>query len=239
MQPVSASGGPPARVDIGPVIAFLPCRTPVDWVLQAVDRIDELLHDHASLELKAAQQAQRLISRYGAARTRAGRILSDRFRSTLINRMSRLAREELRHFEQVVAIIERRGGRYRAVSPSRYAAGLHELAHSRDPEALVDALLIGAVIEARSCERFFSLIDRAGTGLDPVIAGFYASLLRSEARHFEGYLSLARSAAGSDISGRLDVFLARDRELVETPDTELRFLSGPPPAAVRANAGAV
>jgi tRNA-(ms[2]io[6]A)-hydroxylase len=219
-------------VDIGPVLDFLPCRTPATWVEQAVDNIDDLLHDHASLELKAAQQAQKLINKYGAADIRAGRPSSDDFKSALINRMSRLAREELRHFEQVVAIIERRGARYASVSPSRYAAGLHDLARKSEPEALLDALLIGSVIEARSCERIFSLIERSNTGLDEAIAGFYASLLRSEARHFEDYLSLARKAANTDISKRLEKFLARDRELVESPDAELRFLSGPPATTV-------
>jgi tRNA-(ms[2]io[6]A)-hydroxylase len=223
----SHSVSAPANVDIGPVLDFLHCRTPASWVEQAADRIDDLLQDHASLELKAAQQAQKLINKYGPAERRTGH-LSDTFRSTLINRMSRLAREELRHFEQVIAIIDQRGRRYAAVSPSRYAGGLHDLARKGEPEALLDALLIGAVIEARSCERFFTLIERSNSGLDPEIARFYRSLLRSEARHFEDYLSLARSAANADISPRLATLLARDRQLVESPDSELRFLSGLP-----------
>lgn len=228
---VSAS----ANVDIGPVLDFLQCRTPASWAEQAVEQIEELLHDHASLELKAAQQAQKLINKYGPAERRTGH-LSDTFRSTLINRMSRLAREELRHFEQVIAIIERRGGRYARVSPSRYAGGLHDLARKGEPEALLDTLLIGAVIEARSCERFFSLIERSNSGLDSEITRFYSSLLRSEARHFEDYLSLARRAANEDISQRLETFLARERELVESPDGELRFLGGLPPTSFGRNA---
>lgn len=227
MCPKSHSRSRSADIDIGAVLAFLPCRTPAAWADQAVDQIDGLLHDHASLELKAAQQAQKLINKYGATGTRAGRALSGDFKSALIHKMSRLAREELRHFEQVVAIIEKRGGRYTAVSPSRYAAGLHELMLKTEPEALLDALLIGAVIEARSCERFFSLIERPNRTLNGSIAKFYASLLRSEARHFEDYLSLATAAANADISERLEIFLTRDRELVESPDRELRFLSGP------------
>jgi len=228
MHPKSLSAGRAARVDIGPVLAFLRCRTPAAWVGRAVDQIDNLLHDHASLELKAAQQAQKLIHRYGASERHAGRSFCSDFKSALVNRMSRLAREELRHFEQVVAIIEKRGGRYAAVSPSRYASGLHELALKTEPEALMDTLLIGAVIEARSCERFFSLIEVPNRNLDRSIVEFYASLLRSEARHFEDYLKLAEMAASSGISDRLEIFLARDRELIESPDSELRFLSGSP-----------
>lgn len=209
---------------IEPVLAFLACRTPVAWVAQAASNLDTLLLDHASLELKAAHQAQKLISKYGASETRG---LSHDFRSTLINRMSRLAREELRHFEQVVALIDARGGSYAAISPSRYAAGLHELARKTEPGALQDSLVIGAIIEARSCERFFSLIERPDR-LDESIAKFYASLLRSEARHFQDYIALARRVSGPDISNRVDVFLEKDAELIQSPDAELRFLSGCP-----------
>jgi tRNA-(ms[2]io[6]A)-hydroxylase len=195
--------------------------------VRAVGDLDRLLNDHASLELKAAQQAQRLIQRYGAAESAAARGLSAEFRSELINKMSRLAREELRHFEQVVALIEARGGRYSAISPSRYAAGLHDLARKSEPDALVDALIIGAVIEARSCERFFSLVEQTDR-LDDSVAKFYTSLLRSEARHFQDYLALARSVPGADISSRVEELLERDVELIESVDSTLRFLSGPP-----------
>ena len=126
-------------------------------------------------------------------------------------------------------MIEKRGGCYRAVSPSRYAAALHALARKQEPGALVDALVIGAVIEARSCERFFSLIERPGH-VDDAIAEFYRVLLRSEARHFGDYLALARDAAGFAVSDRIERFLEKDTELVESPDTELRFLSGAPDA---------
>jgi len=212
--------------NIAGVLAFLPCRSPRAWVEQVVGDLDTLLLDHASLELKAAQHAQKLIRKYGAAESTGRQQLSEAFRSTLINKMSRIAREELRHFEQVIALIERRGGRYAVVSPSRYAAGLHGLAHKSEPGALADSLIIGAIIEARSCERFFSLIEQPDS-LDASIRSFYVSLLRAEARHFEAYLGLARSVPGQDVSNRLDCFLARDTELIESADVELRFLSGP------------
>lgn len=226
------SGAPPHRrlPDMGPVLEFLPCRTPAAWVDEAAAHLDEILLDHASLELKAAQQAQKLIWKYGAADDRGRNGLGAKFRSRLVNRMSRLAREELRHFEQVVELIERRGGRYLAISPSRYAAGLHALARKGEPEALVDALVIGAIIEARSCERFFSLIEPLDT-LDAALAAFYASLLRSEARHFGDYLELAGAAAREDLPARVRTLLARDADLVKAPDSVLRFLSGPPETA--------
>jgi tRNA-(ms[2]io[6]A)-hydroxylase len=209
--------------DIDPVLRFLRCRTPDTWAKQAVEELDTLLADHASLELKAAQQAQRLIWKYGTGKADG---LADAFRGRLTHRMSRLAREELRHFEQVVRIIASRSGQFVAVSPSRYAGALHELARSSEPGRLTDQLLIGAIIEARSCERFFSLLGALGTR-EPELAAYYASLLRSEARHFEDYLDLARGAGAADCEQRLNLFLARDTELVQSPDTEVRFHSGP------------
>jgi len=211
--------------DIGPLHAFLGSRTSERWIEQALANLDLLLLDHASLELKAAQQAQHLIWKYGTGRQRCAAELDPAFRSQLVYRMSRLAREELRHFEQVVTLIERRGGSYAAVSPSRYAAGLHALARKEEPGALVDALIIGAIIEARSCERFECLVLPLET-VDAELARLYASLLRSEARHFEGYLALARDGTPEDISARIGVLLERDAELIVSRDTELRFHSG-------------
>jgi tRNA-(ms[2]io[6]A)-hydroxylase len=218
-----------------PVISFLGCRTASLWVDRAIAGLDELLLDHATLELKAAQQAQKMIWQYGfgqGGRHQRGATQSDRppidpFRSTLVHRMSRLAREELRHFEQVVGLLDQRGLIYRVLSPSRYAAGLHELVRKEEPGRLVDQLLVGAIIEARSCERFGSLIP-ALNHCEPELARFYRSLLRSEARHFEDYLALASQAGGGELAHRLNELLARDRSLIESPDDQSRFLSGAP-----------
>jgi tRNA-(ms[2]io[6]A)-hydroxylase len=210
---------------VEPVLDLLRCRTPATWVESAVRDIDTVLLDHASLELKAALAAQKLIRRCGSLAA-AGSDFGQAFQGALLGKMSRLAREELRHFEQVHALIERRGGMYRPLPPSRYAASLHEIARDGTTDSFVDALVIGAVIEARSCERFFSLVT-LGRDLDASIGRFYASLLRSEARHFADYLGLARAIDG-DIGARIEVFLARDAVLVESEDTELRFLSGVP-----------
>lgn len=220
-----AATGPAAHLNA--VLDFLPCRTPRAWLVRAADSIELLLLDHASLELKAADQAQKLIRKYGAAGQRGRAGLTNEFRHCLLNKMSRLAREELRHFEQVLSLIEARGDVYRAVSASRYAAGLHACVRSGEPQALIDTLVVGAIIEARSCERFSSLVPVL-EGTEPAIARFYGSLLRSEARHFEDYLSLARAVSPADITKRVQELLGREAELVESADAELRFHSGAP-----------
>lgn len=191
---------------------FLPCKTPLPWLEKATQELDVLLIDHANCEKKAASTALNLLYRYTG-------------NSSLLQKMSRLAREELRHFEQVVAILNRREIPYKTISASRYASGLHELVRKSEPYRLIDTLIVGGLIEARSCERFASLAPR----LDEELQSFYLSLLKSEARHFEDYLKLAeRAAGGQSISGRIEAFRDREKQLIESPDEEFRFHSGVP-----------
>ena len=189
---------------------FLPCRTPKQWIDNALANQDLMLIDHAHCEKKAASTALSLMYRYVE-------------NTELLNKMSRLAREELRHFEQVLAIMTKRGVDYRHLTPARYAAGLRQQVRQDDPGRLVDVLIVGAIIEARSCERFAALAPF----LDDRLADFYTSLLKSEARHYQDYLKLAEQAAGGPIDARVSEFLATEKELIEAPDTEFRFHSGP------------
>ena len=191
------------------VLDFLPCRTPQAWIDAAIQDIPTLLVDHANCEKKAASTALGLMYRY-----------TDNFE--LLNKMSRLAREELRHFEQVIAIMKKRGIEYRHLTPSRYAGELHKHIRKEEPERLVDTLIVGAIIEARSCERFYSLLPF----LDDDLAKFYESLLKSEARHFEDYLYLAKKASGQNIGARVEVLLTQERNVFSLGDSELRFHSG-------------
>ena len=191
--------------------AFLPCATPDRWIENVLENQSLMLIDHANCEKKAASTALSLINRY-----------TDNFE--LLNKMSRLAREEMRHFEQVIALMKRRKIPYEHVSASRYAAGLRDLARKEDPAKLVDVLIIGAFIEARSCERFALLAPH----LDAELEKFYLSLLKSEARHYQDYLKLAKTVAGDrSIDDRIELIAQRERELIESPDNQFRFHSGP------------
>ena len=190
---------------------FLPCATPDRWVENALENQSLMLIDHANCEKKAASTALSLINRY-----------TENFE--LLNKMSRLAREEMRHFEQVIALMKRRKIPYEHVSASRYAAGLRDVASRAEPEKLIDVLIIGAFIEARSCERFALLAPH----LDAELEAFYLSLLKSEARHFQDYLKLAKTVAGDQsIDDRIKLIAQRERELIESADTQFRFHSGP------------
>ncbi len=153
---------------------FLGCRTPDAWVQAALADQETLLIDHKNCEFKAASTALSLIAKYH------GHV-------DLINMMSRLAREELVHHEQVMRLMKKRKIELRQLHASRYASGLRKVVRSHEPVKLVDTLVVGAFIEARSCERFEALVPH----LDEELGKFYFGLLKSEARHFQGYLKLA------------------------------------------------
>lgn len=200
--------------DLEAIKDFLPCETPQAWIAQAVvaKNLHVLLIDHANCEKKAAATAVNLIHRYVEF-------------PDLLHKMSRLAREELRHFEQVLAIIKARGFAYPQLTAARYASGLHRGIAKNEPFRMVDTMLVGALIEARSCERFAALVPV----LDAELSKFYAGLLRSEARHFQDYLGLARKLApGVDIDKRLEPLRELEKELILGADTEFRFHSGVP-----------
>ena len=201
------------EVLMGGIQAFLPCRTPDTWLAAALqpDQEPTLLIDHANCEKKAAATALALMHRYTN-------------NPVLLNKMSRLAREELRHFEQVIKIMAARDITYEPLSASRYAQGLHKGVRRQEPGRLIDALIVGALIEARSCERFARLAPE----LDTELGDFYFSLLKSEARHYSDYLRLAETlASDEDLTDRLEYFRGLEAELVESEDTEFRFHSGP------------
>lgn len=190
---------------------FLLCSTPSRWIEKALSAPEILLIDHANCEKKAASTALNLMYRY-----------VENF--DLLNKMSRLAREELRHFEQVIAIMRKRRIEYRQIAASRYAAELRKCVRTTEPGKLVDTLICGAIIEARSCERFAALAPH----LDEELKNFYLSLLRSEARHFKDYLKLAKQVCPKeeDLSARINLLLQKEQKLIEDEDEEFRFHSG-------------
>ena len=142
----------------------------------------------------------------------------------LIDKMVLLIKEELHHFYQVLEIMEGYGITYDTISSSRYARGLLQHVKTHEPAALIDKLICGAFIEARSCERFAVLAPH----VDKPLGDFYISLLRSEARHYQDYLTLAEEIAGSDISERVAFFRGIESDLISSPDEDFKFHSGCP-----------
>lgn len=196
---------------------FLVEPTPEAWLVCAAGRLEELLIDHANCELKAASSALAIIYRYPE-------------RDELVWQMSRLAREELRHFEQVRQMLTERGIAFRKLSASRYASSLHDAVRRQEPYRLLDTLIVGALIEARSCERFGALIPH----LPEDIGRFYHGLLASESRHFRHYLAFAREITevpDAAFEQRVAELLAEENRIIRAPDSSFRFHSGLPAAA--------
>ncbi|MCL1127030.1 tRNA isopentenyl-2-thiomethyl-A-37 hydroxylase MiaE [Shewanella surugensis] len=162
----------------------------------------------------------------------------------LIAKMVRLIKEEFHHFEQVLALMHTRGIEYQNMNAGRYAKGMMKQIRTFEPAALVDKLIAAAFIEARSCERFAVLAPH----LDDELNKFYVSLLRSEARHYQDYLTLAESIAETmsnsgtnkkpkkisnqsvkeDIQSRIALFATVEAELISMPDSDFKFHSGTP-----------
>jgi tRNA-(ms[2]io[6]A)-hydroxylase len=197
-----------------PVASFFDTPTPIEWITEACERLPELLLDHANCELKAASTALGFVYRYPD-------------RSALSQRMSRLAREELRHFEQARKLMKDMGIPFQRLSASRYAGELRQAVRKEEPGRLLDMLLVGALIEARSCERFAALIPH----LPGSLSRFYAGLLASEARHFEHYLEFSRNevdVCDEAFNERLEELKSLESSLISAPDTQFRFHSGIP-----------
>jgi tRNA-(ms[2]io[6]A)-hydroxylase len=196
------------------IASFFDIATPDEWVDEACRRIPELLLDHANCELKAASTALGFLYRYPD-------------RTVLAQRMSRLAREELRHFEQVRSIMQDMNVPFDRLSASRYAGGLRAAVRDDEPHKLLDLLLVGALIEARSCERFAKLAPH----LPSKLGKFYSGLLASEARHFEHYIELAKTeceVSDDEIEARLTELKQLEANLITEPDPQFRFHSGTP-----------
>ncbi|MGO9515118.1 MAG: tRNA-(ms[2]io[6]A)-hydroxylase [Steroidobacteraceae bacterium] len=188
--------------------------TPASWISRAQRSPDVLLIDHANCEKKAASTALALMFAYAED-------------LELTDKMSRLAREELRHYERVAKLIKRLGISPQRLAPGRYAERLRRLVSKSEPQREIDLMICGAFIEARSCERFAALTPVIGAPLDEL----FQSLHAAEARHYNVYLDLARRAAaraGVDLPKRIDEFALLEAELITGRDELFRFHSGVP-----------
>lgn len=180
------------------------------WVPEALGALDEVLLDHAHCEKKAASTAMNLMFRYAD-------------RPALMQPLSELAREELRHFEEVLAHLAAQGLPFRRLEPSPYAARLHKAVRRQEPQRLLDTLLCCALIEARSCERLKLLSENLE---DPDLAAFYAGLLASEARHFSVYTDLCRRFfAAEEVATRLAELAAHEAEVLTLGSPAVRLHS--------------
>lgn len=181
------------------------------WWLTEIDRhVEELLIDHAHCEKKAAGTALNLIFAYVD-------------QNKLVRELSPIVQEEMAHFELVLSLLDKRGLKFRRLTPSSYGRKLNDLVRKNEPQRAIDRLLVAALIEARSCERFQLLRDRLP---DRDLAEFYGSLYASEARHHATYVDLARLFDRSgEVDRRLDELSAAEATIIDEGDELVRVHS--------------
>lgn len=200
--------------NISHIYDFLGCATPTGWLDAAKADLPTIIQDHANCEKKAAGTAMNLMFRY------------EKYRDLQV-KLSRLVREEMQHYEQVLGFMKKRGQEWQHLPAGRYASQLLKLKRTYEPAAMADVLIIGAFIEARSCERFAALAEVIAND-EPELAEYYIFLLKSESRHYKDYIALAKSLYEDELEVRIETFRQKEAELISTPDTELRFHSGVP-----------
>lgn len=191
-------------------IKFLQEPTSEQWLEQALTHLDTILLDHSHCERKAAGVALNLMFRYPSY-------------PKLVRSLTAIAKEELEHFEQVNEILERRDIPLRSLIPSPYGAGLNKQIRPKEPDRLLDSLLVCGLIEARSHERLGLLGAHCP---DPALATFYRALMASEARHYGVYWLLATTEfERSVVDQRLEALAEVESQLLSHLHPEPRMHS--------------
>src|SRR5215218_8599370 len=198
--------------------AELPLRyeTPAGWAAAALRQPLELLNDHAHLEKKAAANALELLNRWPEP-------------SPPENWVTAMARDEVEHLATVCRILARRGGRLTKQHSNRYAAELRALVRQGEGRAeLVDRLMVSALIEARSCERFKLLGEACAD--DAELRKLYRGLWASEHGHYRTFLQLAEEIEPKDrVARRWDAMLDAEAKIIASQAPGARMHSGSPP----------
>lgn len=202
-------------VDLIEKISALPLRsrTPLAWGPQALADPIALLIDHAFLEMKAAQNAMELMTRW-----------PNEWTPGWVETMTSVAKDETAHLSQVTRLLMKRGGRMERGHKSFYAAALRTLVRAGKHGETLDRLCVSALIEARSCERFAVL---AATTSDNELAGFYKALFSSELGHYKVFLKLAYKMAPADeVNTRWEYMLEQEARVLSEQAPGSRIHSG-------------
>jgi tRNA-(ms[2]io[6]A)-hydroxylase len=195
----------------------LPLRyqTPSEWAARVLERPLELLNDHAHLEKKAAANALELVNRYPEPTPP----------EHWVEAMTAIARDEVEHLAVVCRMLSRRGARLTRQHSNPYASRLRELVRmGRGKAELVDRLMVSALIEARSCERFKLLADACQ---DAQLAKLYRGLWASEHGHYRTFIQLAEQIQDrEEVAGRWEEMLEAEAKIIRAQPAGARMHSG-------------
>ena len=179
-------------------------KIPSFWLPKVRSDLPSVLVDHAHLERKAASTALNL-EKY-----------QELFGS--LSELNAIAIEELQHFELVLQLLRERGIPFAVPQKSAWISGMMQAVRKGRREQVIDHLVVCALIEGRSCEKF-QVLSEGVRDLDPKLADFYASLVESEGNHYATYLIMARHIDLAETERRLDFFLDLDAQLIVRPNT--------------------
>jgi len=170
-----------------------------EWAPRVTRRLDDLLIDHAHLERKAATTAIHL----------------EKYRELYpqVHALNAIAIEELQHFDLVLGLLQKRGTSFGQPQRSEWITGMMRAVRQGRRESVIDHLIVCALIEGRSCEKFQILAAHL-THTEPELSRFYQSLVESEGNHYATYLIMARDIDLAETETRLDWFLDHDAELM-------------------------
>jgi len=190
-------------------------RTPIEWGRAVLREPIPLLVDHAFLEKKAATNALELLTRW-----------PNDWLEGWVEAMTAIARDEVTHLGQVTRLILRRGGRLDRFHKSPYANALRQLVRKGEPTELLDRLLVAALIEVRSSERFSVL---AAASEDEELGRFYWTLYSSECGHYKMFLKLARKfTRPAELDARWQKMLSEEASILAAQEPGPRIHSGVP-----------
>lgn len=187
-------------------------RTPLEWGQQVLSEPLELLADHAFLEKKAANNALDLLTRW-----------PDEFVPGWVTAMTGIAHDETSHLRQVMRLLLRRGGEMPRGHANPYARDLRLLARTGEPAQTLDRLFVSALIELRSCERFWVLAEASD---DEELSAFYHSLYLSERGHYKTFLKLALQVPVLDAAKRWQEMLEEEARIIAVQKPGARMHSG-------------
>ncbi len=188
-------------------------RTPLEWGRAVLAEPLALLADHAFLEQKAANNAMELMTRWPGE-----------WFPGWLEAMTSVARDEAAHLAQVTRLLIKRGGRLGRGHRNPYAQGLRALVRKGAEAEVIDRLIVSALIELRSCERFAVLAEACE---DEELSAFYGALFSSEMGHYKLFLKLAQKVGPkAAVSARWEQMLDAEARVLEEQKPGPRMHSG-------------
>ena len=187
-------------------ISDLPLKliTSTKWAVQVLDDPLALLNDHAHLEKKAANNALDMLHRWPTSSPP----------TSWVANMIHVVRDEIEHLHIVNKLLERRGGQMSKSHKNAYAASLNRFIRLGEGHSEhVDRLLVSAMIECRSCERFKLLAD-ATRDHDNELNHLYSELWRSEHGHYAVFLEMAKQITSESVNDRWESMLNFESEVM-------------------------